>query len=139
MGFTGTATASGGDIYTPPAGNHPARMVAALDLGWHEEVYRNQKTHSERRYWRNRGLFGWQLFITPSGVIFKEFTLTAYGPKAGLRFLMEKLRGKPYPEGDSIDPLKMLGQPCLVSIIHQTSARGMATPKSTTLTRYLPA
>jgi hypothetical protein len=124
MGFQGTATAGGGDVYLPPPGNHPARMVAALNLGWFDDPYRNPKTQTERRSWRQRCLFGWQLTgADPTGVVFKDFYL-AFSPRAGLRMLMEKLRGKPYQEGDNIDPLKMLDQPCLVSILHQMSNSG---------------
>jgi hypothetical protein len=61
--------------------------------------------------------------IEDSGVIFKEYTL-AFTPNAELRKLLEKLRGKPFQEGDKIDVTKMLGLPYLVSVIHQESSNG---------------
>jgi hypothetical protein len=129
MGFKGTATAGAADAYMPPPGNHVARMIAALNLGWHEEVFKDAKTQSERRSWVEKVLFVWQLTgAEPPGVVFKCFTLV-FSPKAGLRLLMEKLRGRAYQEGEDIDPLKMLGHPCLVSITHRTSAGGKAYAK----------
>jgi hypothetical protein len=121
MSLQDTATAGGGDVYFPPAGNHPARLVAILDLGYHLDTYKRDST--KRSFWRNRALFGFQLLIPESGVIFKEFTL-AFTPKAELRRLLEKLRGKPFQEGDQIDVTKMLGLSYLVSVIHQESSNG---------------
>jgi hypothetical protein len=112
-------------------------MVAALDLGWHERTFRDPKSRTERRYWENRGWFGWQILIAETGVLFKEFALAEYGPKSGLRLLMEKLRGKPYRIDEVIDPREMLGHPCLVSVIHQTSKKGAAYAKIDTIAPVL--
>jgi hypothetical protein len=108
----------------PPAGNHVARMVAALNLGWHEEVFKDSRTPSGRKRWIEKALFGWQLTAcSPAGVVFKEFNL-GFLPRAGLRLLMEKLRGRAYQKDERIDPLGMLNVPCLVTIVHKTSAAG---------------
>jgi hypothetical protein len=109
----------------PPAGNHVARMVAALNLGCHEEVFKNSKTQSERKSCVEKVLFGWQLTAcSPAGVVFKDFNL-AFSPQASLRLLMQKLRGgREYQLGELIDPLGMLKVPCLVTIVHKTSAGG---------------
>jgi len=124
MGFSGTATAGAGDAFVPPPGNHVARMVAALNLGWHEEVFKDSNTQPGRKSWVEKVLFGWQLTAcSPAGVVFKDFH-RAFSPRAGLRLLMEKLRGRAYQEGERIDPLGMLNEPCLVTIVHKTSAGG---------------
>jgi hypothetical protein len=121
MSLQGIATAGGGDFYFPPIGNHPARLVAILDLGWHPDTFK--KAAVERHYWRNRGLFGWQLLIPESGVLFKEYAL-AFTPNADLRKLLERLRGKPFQEGDTINVIKMFEPPYLVSVSHQESKNG---------------
>jgi hypothetical protein len=125
MSFKGHATTGSTDAYMPPAGNHPARQIAVLDLGVHERTFHDPKTRTERRYWENRGLLGWQLLIPETGVLFKEFAFgEEHGPKSGLRLLMEKLRGKPYRPGEELDPREMLGHPCLVTVVHRTSTKG---------------
>ena len=129
MGFTGTATAGAGGAYMPPAGPHVARMVAALNLGWHEVVFKDSNTQPERKSWFEKLLFCWQLVACgPAVVVSKDFNL-AVTERAGLRLLMEKLRGRAYQEGEAIDPLGMLKAPCLVTIVHKTSARGRAYAK----------
>jgi hypothetical protein len=127
MGFHGKATSGAGDTPLIPKGNHPARMVAALNLGWHERIYKDSKK------WEEKLLFGWQLLdIDAPGTIFKDYSRT-FLPQSELRKLMEKLRGSAYQDGEDIQPLKMLGEPCLVTTVQSTSKGGRVYAKIDTI------
>jgi hypothetical protein len=118
MGFSGKATSGTGDRLLIPTGTHPARMIAALNLGWHERTFKDKK------WWEETLLFVWQLLdVTPSCTISKDYPRD-YRPPAELRKLMEKLRGTAYRDGDDINPEKLLGQPCLVTVVQGTSTAG---------------
>jgi hypothetical protein len=102
-------------------------MVAALNLGWYERTFKDKK------WWEEKLLFVWQLLdVTPSCTISKDYPRD-YRPQAELRKLMEKLRGTAYHDGDDISPEKMLGEPCLVTVVQDTSKAGKTYSKIDTI------
>jgi hypothetical protein len=122
--FKQTATTGGGDYEKAPEGNHPAVLVGLIDLGTHEDEY--QGTISSNR----KVFLVWELVAEPLGkegssnhTIGRDYNVS-FGPKAGLRLLIEKWRGKALGDGEEFDLTKLLGQKCLVQIVHKTSAKG---------------
>ncbi len=104
---------------TPPPGTFPAILVGIIDLGTHDNSYQGKTTTNRQVY------LAWELMEDQSGtrgghhVIGKRFTLS-FGSKAALRQLIEKWRGKAMSDGEGFDLSKLLGKPCLVSVVHTT-------------------
>ena len=48
--FKQTAASSGGDYENAPVGNHPAVLVAMIDIGTHEEDYQGAKKQTRKIY-----------------------------------------------------------------------------------------
>jgi hypothetical protein len=125
--FQGKATNSGGDgqFEIPPAGSNPAVLVAIIDLGTHQE---EMNFEGEVKYKDTRKCFVvWELTSEKmtgmkdrNHVIGKEYTLS-YHAKAGLRKMLESMRGSSYAEGAEINIAKALGGKCLLNIVHNQS------------------
>ena len=123
MAFKGRATSAGGTgtREVPEAGTHPAVLVAMIDLGTHEEDF-DGKQKSQRKVF-----LCWELVnermsgSTMNFVLGKEYTLS-YHAKGALRQTAEKLRKKPYQDGEEIDYSRMLGFPCLLTVEVKQSA-----------------
>jgi len=125
-----TATSEGSTNFEPvPAGTFPARCFSMIHLGtMNENIMGTEKQLNKVR-------ISWELptelkvFKEENGeqplVISKDFTLSM-NEKATLRKYMESWRGKSYTEEEakSVDITKLLGVPCLLSIIHKTSKNG---------------
>ena len=123
MAFKGKATndQGGGTRELPEAGSHPAALVAIIDLGTHDEEYQGE-TKSQRKVFLCWELVGEKMSgSTMNFVLGREYTLS-YHQKAALRQTAEKLRKKPYQEGEEIDYSRMLGFPCLVTVEHKKAA-----------------
>lgn len=124
------ATNTGGGDYTPvDAGTYPARCYSMIHIGTvKENILGTEKTLNKVR-------ITWELptetkvFKEENGeqpfVISKEFTLSM-NEKANLRKFLEGWRGKGFTEkeAESFDITKLLGKPCMLSIIHKTSKAG---------------
>jgi hypothetical protein len=125
------SNAGGGDI--PPAGAHPAVIVALVDLGSRQETYKNkdEKTgqETERTVEVRKILVAWELTgermsgSEHNHVMCRDYTL-ATGPKSALRKMMESLRGRQYAEGEGMEVDKLLGHPCQLNVTHGKSAKG---------------
>src|SRR5579859_1912968 len=117
--FTVKAKAGGG-TEVPPAGNHPAVLVALIDLGTQRTEYNNQVS------WQRKVYLVWELTTeqvagtTNNHVIGRDYTLT-FSSKSLLRGLIEKWRGRGFAENEEFDLSKLLGQKCLLTVIHKTS------------------
>jgi hypothetical protein len=108
------ATTTGGDFEKAPPGNHPAVLVAIIDLGVQESEYQGVKKYDERAY------FCWELTSekTAQGknhIIGIDLTVSM-NEKAKLRKWIEAWRGKKLNEGEEFDITKLLGQKCLLSV-----------------------
>ncbi len=121
--FRGKAPAKGegGDYAVCPPGNHPAVLVAMIDLGTQEEAYQGQSRKVRQVF------LVWELTAEKAPgsafnfVLGKAYTLS-FHEKAGLRQMAEKWRGKPYPEEAEIDYGAMVGKTCLLSVVNKQSA-----------------
>lgn len=107
-----------------PAGSHAAVLVAIIDLGSHTESYQGAKPKEVRKVY-----FAWELpteFQAHSRmpyVLCREYTYSL-NKKAGLRILIEKWRGASFKEGEEFDLGKMLGKPCLLTVVDKERSDG---------------
>jgi hypothetical protein len=112
-----------------PAGTYAARCYQMIEIGTVKEtILGTEKTLTKVRV-------GWELptetrvFKEENGeqpfVISKEFTLSM-NEKANLRKSLESWRGKGFTEDEAkgFDITKLLGQPCMLNIIHKPSKDG---------------
>jgi hypothetical protein len=112
-----------------PAGSHVARCYSMVHLGTAEEEIQGQKKI------RNVVRITWELPeelrefkegdpMLPM-VCSKEYTLSMFS-KASLRIDLEGWRGKGFSDEDAkaFEITKLLGKPCMISVIHKTSAGG---------------
>jgi hypothetical protein len=129
-----TATNSGGSSYEPiPAGTYLARCYSMVQIGTVEEEFQGIKKFV------NKVRITWELptemkvFNPEKGeqpqAISKEFTLSMH-EKSSLRAFLTSWRGKGFTdeEARSFDVTKLLGVPCMLSIIHEP---GKADPSKT--------
>jgi hypothetical protein len=124
-GFVLTAKKSsgGGDYEKPPPGNHPAVLVAVIDMGhqWQEPFKGDPKSKGA---WQHRAFFVWELVTkkqsgsTRNHVIGLDLTLSL-NEKAKLRKWVEARMGRPIAEGENYDAAKELGLPCLLNVVEK--------------------
>lgn len=112
-----------------PAGNHVAKLYSIIHIGTVPEVYLGEEKMM------NKVLIGFELlnekkvFKEDKGeepyVISKEYTLSM-NEKANLRKLIEGMLGVALneDEAESFDVFSLLGQECLVNVVHKVSAKG---------------
>jgi len=106
-----------------PQGSHLATLVAIIDLGTHEEEFQG-KVRNERQI-----SLVWELAneieegTTNRLLVSQKYNFSA-NPKARLRLMLEGWRGRKYNEGDPMQLSKVLGQPCLVTVVHKQSIKG---------------
>jgi hypothetical protein len=101
-----------------PSGNHPAALVAMIDLGTHEEDFQGTKKKNHKVY------LAWELTAEEKHmVVGRDYTLS-FSPKSALRGMVEKWRGKSFGDGEQFDLSKVLGKSCLIAIVHKQSTGG---------------
>jgi hypothetical protein len=112
-----------------PAGNYPARCYSMIHIGTVEEEFmgKHKILNKVRITWElptEKRVFKEENGEQPM-VISQEFTLSMY-EKANLRKFLESWRGKGFSEEEakSFDITKLLGVPCMLSIIHTVSKAG---------------
>lgn len=136
MSFKGTAPAAGQNgngepREVPPAGNVPAVLIGIVDLGTREESFNNEskKTHHLFLVFE---LTGEPLSAKPdrNHVVGQRYTFS-FHEKSNLRQLYEKWLGRKFAEGEPIDYAAKLAHPCLVTLNHGVSAKGMTYAKVT--------
>ncbi len=105
-----------GEFPKAPPGNHPAVIVAMIDMGMQENDFKGVKTIQHRAY------FCWELVNEAVAgtkgtrhVIGLDVTVSL-NEKAKLRKWVEALFGKKIPEGGEFEVDKLLGRKCLLSI-----------------------
>lgn len=124
MGFTSMKASSGGggDFELAPAGNHPAVLVGIIDLGTQEQRYGNE---IERAH---KVMLVWELTTEKKSdggnfIVARDYTLS-FNSKANLRLMVEKWRGAQFKDDEGFDISKLLGKPCLLSVVHGKSNSG---------------
>jgi hypothetical protein len=117
------ATTGGGDFESCPAGNHPAVLVALIDLGTQNDTFPGQEPRQVRKVF-----LVWEVPGEKKADGSSHFTGRTYpclfSPKAGLRVMIEKWRGKEFAEDEEFELDKMLGKSCLLSLVDKESAKG---------------
>lgn len=124
-----TATNKGGSNYEPvAAGTYPARCYSMIHIGTIEEniLGQTKKLEKIRITWELPTEL--KVFKEDDGKkpysISKEFTLSM-NEKATLRKFLESWRGKSFTKEEiPFDVTKLIGKPCLLSIIHKTAKNG---------------
>jgi len=106
-----------GGFEKPPVGNHPAVLVALIDMGHQEQEFGGKVTYPHRAF------FVWELVTEKmSGtkdrnhVIGIDLTVSL-NEKAKLRQWIEARVGKKMPDDAQYDVSKELGQPCMLDVI----------------------
>lgn len=118
------AKESGKDFKPMPSGSHIARCMAVISLG----------TQPSPMYPSSfKVMLMWEVPGEPIEidgkpapmVIQKEYTLSL-SEKANLRHDLQSWRGKVFTkeELEGFDVAKVLGQPCMLSVVHKTSGKG---------------
>jgi len=109
----------GGDFEKAPVGNHPAVLVALIDLGtqWQDGY------QGEPGKWQRRVYWCWELVTKRlSGtkgrnhVLGMDLTLSTH-EKAKMRKIIESRSGRKVPDGVPYDISTELGKPCLLNVI----------------------
>lgn len=133
-----SAGANGEGFERPPIGNHPAVLVALIDMGHQEQEYQGNVTTPHRAY------FVWELvnekmsgMKNTNHVIAIDLTVSL-NKKAKLRQWIEARVGKQMPEEAEYDISQEVGKPCLLDVIASKSGypvvNGMkAVPKGMTV------
>lgn len=107
-----------GGFEKAPPGNHPAVLVAVIDLGT-QTIDGFQGAPAKDQH---RAFFVWELVHEKKAgtnlnhVIAIDLTLS-FNEKAKLRKWVEARTGKPIPDGQDFDVTKELGQSCLLNVI----------------------
>lgn len=116
---------NGGGNYAPvDAGTYVARCVSMIHLGTLNEEFNGEKKEL------NKVRISWELptelkvFKEENGeqpqLVSKDFTLSMH-EKSSLRKFLQSWRGKSFTEAEakSFDITKLMGKPCMLSIIHK--------------------
>ena len=110
-----------------PSGTHIATCYSMIHIGTIEEEYMGESKLN------NKVRLSFEIpaeIIDVDGVdmpmsIQKEYNLSMY-EKSNLRKDLESWRGKGFTndEADNFDITKLLGVPCMISVVHKTSKKG---------------
>lgn len=113
----------------PPAGTHVARCYSIIDLGTQTIEYMGEEKdlHQVRVTWElpeEKAVFKEENGEQPF-VLSKDYTLSLY-EKANLRRDLESWRGRQFSEAElaGFDISKLIGVPCLLSVVHKTTQKG---------------
>lgn len=126
MPFPLRATAPQFSSEVPPAGNHPAVLVALIDLGTHETSFTDQKTGNKKETNRHEVYLIWELVDQLMAgskfnhVIGKVFTVSL-AETAALRKMVEAWFGKKFKPDQEFDLEKLIGVPGMANIVHAES------------------
>lgn len=121
-----------------PAGTHIARCYAMIQIGTVMEqtgIYAGKESHKVRITWETPDeTHDFGKGLQPFSIS-KEFTLSM-NEKATLRKMLEGWRGKSFSEEEArkFDITKLLGKPCMISIIHKTSQSGKTRAEISSIT-----
>jgi hypothetical protein len=142
MAWTKRATKSsegGGDFERAPAGNHPAVLVALIDMGT-QVVEGFQGAPSKEQH---RAYMVWELVAEQDSsgknfLVGHDINISLH-EKAKLRKWIEARSGKPIPDGVEYDLSSELGKPCLLNVVEKNGypkVDGVSgVPKGTTVAK----
>lgn len=109
---------SGGSGEIPPAGNHPAALVALIDLGTHEEEYQGKRYTARKallcfELTTERQADGTPFVMSQELAIYQKMT-----KKSKLRLFLEGWRGRPLDDKENVNLITLLGKKCLANVTH---------------------
>ena len=114
-----------------PAGNHRAICCGVIDLGTQTIDFKNGKPPEDK----HRVLLRWELADEADAegrplLISEEFTASLH-ENANLRTFLVNWRGRAFTPAElaRFDLASVLGQPCLLSVVHEVSKAGRAFAK----------
>lgn len=117
------AKTEGSDYTPPPAGSHPAALVAVVDLGTHTDVY-NGEAKTARQIYLVWELLGEQREDGQNHLIGQRYTLSSHS-KASFRLMLEGWRGRGFADNEDFNfPEGWVGKNCLANVTHETSSGG---------------
>jgi hypothetical protein len=102
----------------PPEGPHLARLVALIELGTHQAQYQDARPKAELRLYFAWELLGLNRTDGRPHILARVFNMS-FHPKSALSALLQQWGGTAPRVGESVDFIRLLGQPCLLSITHQ--------------------
>jgi len=127
MGLTAKENGESKQRILPETGIHLARCIQVIDLGTvYNEMY-EKNVHKIRIAWELPNLE--HVFDESKGsqsfIVGKEYTLSL-AEKANLRKDLAGWRSRDFTEKElaGFDVFDVLGHPCMVNLIHKTSAKG---------------
>ena len=116
---------SKGDFENPPIATHLGRCFKLVDIGTQHGDYQGKPTKNDQFI----AFFELPNAKMADGNIFTvaRFYNKSMGSKAALRKDLEAWRGKPFTEEElkKFDLMKILGQPCMVSVIAKSGGDGV--------------
>lgn len=127
-----TASAGkGGDFKIPAIGNRPAVCFAIVALGTQERSFQGQAKTPAPHVRIGFELCG-ENDCNDDGsrvTIWTKSMMLNLGDKAGLRILLDSWRGVPFTAEDleNFEVARVLGAPCLLNVVHNTSSDGKKT------------
>lgn len=122
--------AKAGDFQISPEGQYPAICQTIIDLGTqHNATYNN---------WQPKVIIGWELhgenqmgdgsayMRDGKPFIHKEWFTCSLTPKSNLTSFLQSWRGKNFTpeELKGFDVAKLIGAPCMLTIVHNTADNG---------------
>lgn len=137
---TKAAKGDGSDFPKAPPGNHPAVLVALIDMGT-QTVDGYQGGPSKEQH---RAFMLWELVSEPidsnSNHLIGLDLNVSLNEKAKLRKWIEARTGKPIAEGTEYDISQELGKPCLLNVVEKNGyprVEGMSgAPKGMTFAKH---
>lgn len=109
----------GGTYEKPPAGNHPARLVALIDMGTQRNDYQGDVKEQHRIF------FVWELVNAPKAdgtnhVVGFDLTFSMH-EKSTMRKWIESRRGAKIADAGPFDISQELNQACLLNVVDKPS------------------
>lgn len=123
----------GGDFELCPADTHAARCYLAVDIGTHVNPISGK--------WQNQCVLGWELpeAAMEDGRPFaiSRFYTVSLHEKATLRQHLDAWRGRSFSEEElaGFHLSKVLGAPCLLTVIHEANKQGTVKAKVASVTK----
>lgn len=127
MAIIAESTGSGSNYEPIEAGTYAARCYSMVYMGTLDENFQGQAKTQKKVRLTFELPSELKVFKEEKGeqpcVLSKDFTLSMH-EKAGLRKFLQNWRGKAFTDAEakSFDITKLLGKPCMLSIIHKVSA-----------------
>lgn len=122
-----TDKGSGSNFTLSPPGTHAARCVSIIDLGTHDNEWQGKvsKKHDMFVMWELPNEMN-EFTDKDGNEVTAPFTVSAFytaslSEKANLRKILESWRGRAFTDEElqGFDPKKVLGQPCMLTVIHK--------------------